>query len=212
MAKDPNFHLISYQTVRQFIGGLGLILPIVLVASSIWCDTPIQSSISAYYYTNLGDLLVGFLTAIAVFLFAYRGYEAELDHWITNIAGIGALGIAFFPCEGINKQCIRCKEPLFSDSIYQILHLASASIFFLSLAVMLLFFFTRSDKTCRAPHKLIRNYIYYTCGAIMILCILLIFACFQYNWFKGNIFWLESLAMFAFGFGWLVKGEIVLKD
>jgi hypothetical protein len=42
------------------------------------------------------NVLVEALCVIGVFLMAYAGYD-ELDRWITNLAGLFALGVAFFP-------------------------------------------------------------------------------------------------------------------
>jgi hypothetical protein len=66
---------------RQFIGYLGLALPVLLwliaglrptVGLPRW---ELLSSISAYYYTGAVAALVGTLIALAVFLFTYRGYN-----------------------------------------------------------------------------------------------------------------------------------------
>jgi hypothetical protein len=187
--------LISYCAVRRVIGLLGILLPIVLFFYSLFVR-PLKASISAYYYSDLGDVFVAILTALAMFLFSYKGYEKQLDNGITNCAAIAALGVAFFPC----------------DSRYATVHYVSASMFFASLSILLLFYFTISHRTHKTEEKRIRNMIYRGCGAIMIVCILIIAAFKFLNLADENIFWPESVALFAFGFAWLVKGELLLSD
>jgi hypothetical protein len=61
-----------------------------------------------------------------------------------------------------------------------------------------------------------RNAIYLACGGVIIACIVLLLiprvfsitlpAALHY------VFWLETLAVCAFGFAWVVKGEVLLKD
>ena len=56
-----------------------------------------------------------------------------------------------------------------------------------------------------------------TCGVIMLLCIVSIGL---YMVFLANsavaglkpVFWLESFALWAFGFSWMTKGELLWKD
>ena len=58
------------------------------------------------------------------------------------------------------------------------------------------------------------------CGVAIVLCIGIIGAHSLYMRMTGQegakewpaIFWLESLALWAFGFSWLVKGETLLRD
>ena len=66
--------------------------------------------------------------------------------------------------------------------------------------------------------KVKRNVIYYVCGSLMSLVLLVILGRFinivPADWYDINnmTFWMESLAVEAFGFSWLVKGEFILKD
>lgn len=212
MSTNDQTFLVSYYTVRKVIGLLGILLPIVLIINSLYCGESIENSISAYYYSNLGDVFVAILTALAMFLFSYKAYELQLDNWITNIAAFAALGVAFFPCNGISVLCVSCKEHSFSKNFHETVHYLSASIFFISLAILLLFYFTKSDKKVKTTPKKVRNAIYIICGLIMIACLLMIVVITHFNLFNNHIFWPESIALFAFGFAWLVKGELLLAD
>src|SRR5215211_313347 len=74
---DPR--VISYLALRKAIGIIGFLLPFVLVIGT-WIfarNFPyIRSSISSYYYSTMGDVLVGGLCAIGVFLISYKGYDS----------------------------------------------------------------------------------------------------------------------------------------
>ena len=64
-----------------------------------------------------------------------------------------------------------------------------------------------------------RNRIYRICGYVMSLCVVLMIL---YTVLPDSvvspftpgkpIFWLEAVAVVAFGISWLVKGEAILKD
>lgn len=67
--------------------------------------------------------------------------------------------------------------------------------------------------------KLQRNVIYYFCGVTMLACLLgivLYFTLFKNSGAPsgGNnpVFWLEAIAIFAFGISWFIKGETLFKD
>ena len=211
MEKDVK--LISYVTLRQIIGWLGILLPIIMMTESLlFCGTPLRLSISDYYYSNLGDVFVAILTALAMFLFSYKGYEKEKDNIITTIIGIAALGVAFCPTKGTSVMCLGECSSKINDKIYHNLHVMFAAIFFSLLAVLLIFYFTKSnpDKE-KTPRKKTRNSIYIVCGLIMIVCLVWILINSKPE-VDISIFWQETIALFAFGFAWLTKGDLILKD
>jgi len=103
--QNNNGFLISYMTLRQSIGWLGILLaPGLLTGNyllSLFTDfeagcNPFKSSISLYYYSGMGEIFSGTLFAVALFLFCYRGYE-KIDSVLCNIAGAFAVGVALFP-------------------------------------------------------------------------------------------------------------------
>jgi hypothetical protein len=96
-SRDGNQLIVSYMFLRQTVGWIGTLLPIVLlVGNAISSTTPRPYSISGYYYTDMRNIFVGALWALGVFLVAYAGYD-DVDRWITNIAGLGAIGVALCP-------------------------------------------------------------------------------------------------------------------
>jgi hypothetical protein len=213
----PSPVIISFLTLRKTIGFLGMLLPaMLLLVSLLFSDCrSIQYSISQYYYTIAGDVLVGVLSAVAIFLVSYKGYET-IDNVASTVAGLCALGVAFFACAQ-NPDSL-CSVRSLPDVSWRVaIHYASAACFFIVLSLMSLFLFTKS-KGHKTPQKIKRNRIYRTCGIIILVAIALIaiysaipflkakFAC--YN----PVFWLEWIALIAFGISWLVKGKFMMSD
>ncbi len=203
-ANNKKTLVISYLTLRIVVGVLGVTLPVILVLGSLIFreDEIIQRSISMYYYTHMRNALVGILCAVALFLFAYKGYDYR-DNIAGHFAGIFALLVAFCPAE---------------DSYIRIIHLVSAVLFFLTLAYFSLILFTKGSAN-PSKQKLIRNKIYKICGFIILGCVALLILYFvlpksfidKLSDYKP-LFWLESIALWAFGSSWLIKGEFLFKD
>lgn len=79
--KNPNptdnFQVISYNTLRKAIGFIGFLLPVIVVLGSFISSDlhTVLPSISDYYFTTMGDVLIGCLCAVAFFLFCYKGHD-----------------------------------------------------------------------------------------------------------------------------------------
>jgi hypothetical protein len=215
--QDPR--VISYLTLRKAVGILGITFPVIVVAGSILfggCEG-IQSSISTYYHTNMRNIFVGILCAIALFLFAYKGYDKR-DAIAGDLACIFALGVAFFPTS-YTEPLTPCTPNPFENHIISSIHFISAGGFFLVIAYFSIFLFTIKDEN-PTKMKLKRNKLYRICGYIILGCTLLIAAysiCLSCDSCQGLqkydlIFWLETLALWAFGISWLTKGKTILTD
>jgi Protein of unknown function (DUF998) len=201
--------ILSYPGLRKSGGYLGIALPFVLVFGQILLQhyPAIQDSISAYYHTDLRNILVGDLCAIAVFLIACKGYD-QVDAILGDFAGLCAVGVAFFP-----TNCEECPKTLISK-----LHATFASLLFLQLAVFCLVLFTKTvpDKT-PTPEKLTRNNVYKVCGYVIIVCIVLSLVTSipsvrpLLGW-KNYLFFYESIAVIVFGVAWITKGGTILRD
>jgi hypothetical protein len=212
---DPR--IISFQTLRKSVGWLGISLPPAMITGNlIFGNCPVvQDSVSHYYFTVTGNLFVGILCSVALFLFAYRGYDTK-DRFATSIAGFFALCIALFPTNDDSGQSCAIIH-LADNAVRSGIHYASAASFFITIAMISFFLFTKS-KGGKTKEKHIRNKIYRSCGLIILLAVIAIgyFGLFT-DEPDGNtrfkpVFWLEWIALLAFGISWLVKGEIVLKD
>ncbi len=214
--KEPR--LISYLTLRKSVGILGISLPVVLIIGSVTCGDcrEIQSSISSYYHTGMRDILVGILCAVALFLFAYRGYDRR-DSLAGNLACIFALGVAFFPTS-VSEPLTHCIPEAVDTGIVSTIHFMSAAGFFLVLSYFSLFLFTISKEPV-TPQKKIRNRIYRVCAYAMLgsMALIALYSFYLENKFPvlrdcDPVFWLETLALWAFGISWLTKGETLWAD
>jgi hypothetical protein len=206
--QDPTAGLVmSYLGLRRAVGVVAVALPFVLLVGKLLIDGPgLPGSISAYYYTGMRDVLVGLLVAQGTFLLSYR-YERR-DTVAAAIAGVAVIGVALFPTQPMH--------PTPTDVVIGIVHLVCAATFFLTTAYFSLFLFTLSDGS-PTPRKLQRNVVYRVAGVVILVCLVL-------QVVTDNllpravvdavhpVFWLEALAIVAFGVSWLVKGETVLRD
>lgn len=207
---------ISYRNQRRSVGMLGIVLPFALIIyTHLQGCKEIQPSISQYFYSTAGILLVGVLSAVGLFLISYKGPQ-KIDDIVTNLAGVFALGIAFFPTDtDPNSQCLLFTLP--ANKVVTIAHYVFAALFFISLAINSFFLFTRTDKKLITLQKQQRNYLYKTCGILIIVFIILVPIC---NIEKIKVwlnlpyatFVLEALALLTFGISWLIKGDTLLQD
>jgi hypothetical protein len=219
--------VISYYTMRRAIGVLGITLPLILVAGSALFGgcREVQYSISTYYYTNMRNIFVGYNCAVALFLFAYRGHD-----WRDNLAGylgcIFVLGVAFLPCS-LGKAQGPCLLPAPAQNpLVGKLHNLSALLYFMILIVYSLFLFPRThtdmitgEKMFMGRQKRKRNVVYYICGSLMTVSLILILA---YIWILEDhfqnlrrlnpVFWLEVVMLLSFGISWLTKGQLFFRD
>ncbi len=194
--------VISYLSLRKAVGILGVAFPIIM-AVGYWIagGEGIRASISSYYHTGMRDMFVGVLCAVALFLFSYTGYERK-DNIAGDMAAIFALGLAFFPI---------------STGLVGTIHLISAVLFFLLLAFYSLFLFTKGDPNPTKQKKK-RNRLYRVCGYVILgaILIILFYSIFPgfYDAIRGlkPTFWLETVALWAFGVSWLTKGNVLFRD
>lgn len=204
---DPT---VSYFLLRQFIGLIGIFLPFALMLFTL----EIQPSISHYYYSTANSIFTGGLCALFAFLFTYKG-EYKFENTITNLAGIFAALVAFFPTnyEGFSpeeKRYITIPSIVESSSKIETIHYISASLLFLCFSIICFFIFTKPDKgTVMNGKKKRRNKVYITCGIIMLISMLYILlqSFIPALKFKNSIFWFETFTLLPFGISWLLKGS-----
>jgi len=203
--------VVSYLVLRRAIGIIGLALPFVLALGKIVFEGPgIQSSISAYYHTDMRDVLVGSLCAIGVFLMSYRGYERR-DEIAGRLGSVFAIGVALIPtAPAVGATAL--------EKVLSATHFGLAGLFFGTLAYFSIVLFTETAPDAKPTRKkLQRNVIYRVCGYTMLATVGLIGLFTLPSVFPlverfTPRFWLEALGIVAFGVSWLVKGETILKD
>ena len=225
---DNGVWLHQGKTLRKIVGTAGMLLPMLLLAISLTffeLSGPL-ASISHYYYTRAATLFTVIVSLIGIFLIVYSG-EEPVDFWVSNLAGMAALCVAFFPTSNLAQSCCDAVMPYavtyFDESQEgwrSLFHYIAAAVFLSALAFMSLFLFVKSDtpKGKRCREKVLRNRVYRTCGILMLLALLVIvLGLFNiiptetYDRLKLT-FWMEALAVEAFGFSWLVKGEALMQD
>jgi len=212
--------VISYLGLRKAIGIIGFALPFVLLFGQILLHTlgiqnslhspVIENSVSYYYHTDMRNIFVGSMCAIGVFLMSYRGYDRR-DAIAGRFAFVCALGVALFPTSPLPVA-----TP--DQKLIGGIHLTFAALLFLTLAYFSIKLFTETDPN-KTPtrQKLQRNVVYRVSGYIMLACIALIVVA-ALPPIKAMVeqlkprFWLEAIAIVAFGISWLTKGEAILKD
>lgn len=214
--------VVSYLVLRRAVGIIGVSLPIVLLAGSFiisdCCE--VQGSISKYYHTVMRNVFVGALCAVALFLWAYKGYKRDEkdnkylipDNPAGNIAALFALGVAFFPTLIETDDLTSCITEEYPRKIIGTLHLLWALLFFIMLAYFSIVLFTKGEGKSE-------NLLYRICGFTILICVAVIII---YIYFLKDIFpqlqklkpvfWLETFALWAFGISWLRKGRMSLKN
>src|SRR5688572_30364792 len=229
--------VVHIRTLRKAIGGIALCLPLALVLGeqirdlvlSIQHPGLFEASISAYFHTGMRELFVGSLCAVAVFLLCYKGYERR-DNLAANVAGLALVMVAFFPTserpiEPVDGGAVIDSATLFSDArtpdpdYVSYTHFGAAAVFFVILAVMSLFLFTRTagTKSMMTDQKRQRNVVYRACGITILVCIgVIAIGKLAFSDALGEstplVFWCEAIAVMAFGLSWLTKAEVILAD
>lgn len=191
--------------LRAMCGWLGLLLPwIVLALCAIYGCAPnghiFPDSISAtYYYDPTITPFMIILGSSSILLMCYRGYT-WIDDLINTVTGIAGLCICLFPCYSANRYVGTFQIPV---TISGPIHNISAAVFFVLLAINVLFLFTKSSGEM-TRNKKIRNIIYYICGGGMILSLvgLFVFSGWAVTW------WVEAIALMFFGIAYLTKADI----
>ena len=168
--------IISYLTLRKVIGYLGILLSPVLILVWLIVNGSIEQSISAYYLTGMRNIMVSVLVIAGAFLLTYKGYDLK-DNIVSSVSGILIVLVALVPLT------------------YPILHGVSAVLFFLSIAYMSYFQFSKDAK-----HK----YIYKICGIVIVISLLLLVILKNVSY---SMLILEIIALTSFGISWLTKGK-----
>jgi len=238
---NQNELVISHLTLRKAIGWLGMLLPFLLIIgnyiinqvdilnndffvnTSCSCtytaDGSYKTSISHYYYSTVGELFTGVLGSVALFMLCYNGHKLRegekglSDKALTSLAGIAALGVIVFPTAA--DDCISDTVRTFlSSQKTGYIHFGFAAVFFISLALMCMVNFRRTEDRVSFGKKPDHNF-YLFCGIAILTCIALVPV---YKFLiKGHFAWLdalhpifilEALALFFFGISWLSKGQV----
>ena len=193
-------------------------------------------SISHYFFPRGSFFLHLVVIIFSLLLIVYKGYD-PVDFWVSSIAGLAGLTLLFFPTSNIqdyvknnpyDAELINSVQEVaitkMKNSETEMIHLISAALFFLSLAFMSTFLFTRvkgfqsKEKVYPTKGRVIQNGIYYCCGGLIILSIVIMVLGHKTKlidtaFYEKNhlTFWLECVALFAFAVSWLFKSNMLIK-
>ena len=118
--------LETYSLLRIGMALIGILFPLVLWWVGLFRGVKLQGSISAYYHTSMGDVFVGSLCAIGVFLYFYKGVTTK-ENIALNFAGIFAVLVALLPTAAPSDL----KRETFTAPYW---HGTSAILFFVAIA------------------------------------------------------------------------------
>lgn len=203
--------MINTVRLRNSLGLLGMLLPIIVLILSLVNGYGFPDSISATYY--LDPCITPFMIILGsagLLLISYRGYDRQ-DDIICTLAGIFGILICIFPCSNNSMY----DAGFITDIVgtFQIprvvsgwIHNISAVVFFLLLAYNSLFLFTKSSGNMTDKKKK-RNLIFKICGIGMVVSLICIIPLSVLNvW--GGTWWVEMFALAFFGISWLTKSNV----
>lgn len=228
-ASGESVLVANYLYLRKAVGWLGTLLPVILLAANPIALRIVHSScgwlpgsVSSYYYLPVRNIFVGALCALGLFLIAYVGADLG-DRVITDLAGVFALGVAFFPTtptvtSSPSLACQTVAQLSTRDQVVGDIHAVFSVLFLLSLAWMAIRF-TNTNSPHPSPQKLRRNRIYWICAIVILASVAAtVITNFLPTSLRPPFPWLflyEAVGIFAFGVSWFVEGQTLigpLKD
>lgn len=207
--------VISVHLLMYIMGAFAFFLPPILYIGQLLRsnDPQLLGSISEYYHSTMGDVFVGVVFSIGIFLIVYKGFS-DVDNILSTISGFSAFGVALFPT-GCDDRYDYCQMICGGCKAGSSVHFISAAIFFIILAVFCLFIFTKHSESNYWRDKWY-FWVYFVSGIVMLLCIGLIFL---YSRVLSDppsglvslrpIFWLETIALWAFSISWCTKAKVI---
>jgi hypothetical protein len=211
---DTSRYVRSYLWMRVFVGALGVALPFLLVGiDGLWFDrdASLRDSLSAYYYSGVGDLFVGALCAIGVFLLTYKVAERNLDNTLSLVAGIAAACVALFPTEREDKDVrLTPLQDELGEGFVGGIHFFAAGVFIVSLAVISFYFGKREGARDPVEGKRSPKFwqtFHWACAAVIGLALVWIVVTWRTGWGPNeSLLYGEAVSVLAFGVSWLWKG------
>ncbi|MFM8297236.1 MAG: hypothetical protein GPI96_01830 [Microcystis aeruginosa BS13-02] len=191
--------LETYYLLRIGMALIGIFFPLVLWWVGLFRGVKLQGSISAYYHTSMGDVFVGSLCAIGVFLYFYKGVTTK-ENVALNFAGIFAVLVALLPTSAPSD--LKCET--FTAPYW---HGASAILFFIAIAYVCWF---RASDTISYVRNPSRQNLYsglYRLLAIgmIFLPLLSAFLLHLFNETNSIVYFVELLGVWVFSAYWIIK-------
>jgi hypothetical protein len=203
--------------LRNVLGIMGMLLPVLSLAFNLgfgrgYNPPGALTSISATYYSITAVLFIGLVFGTGLFLLIYDDYDVK-DRVVTIIAGIGAIVLVVFPCALPGARTWNLV--MLPQGVTNIVHLASALLFFGSLVFLIGFQFTRTGEAATVQpgsRKWRRNILYRICAAVMLVSLVIGFGGARFLGIPYLVFIGETIALEAHGIAWNTKGGMWLRD
>jgi len=191
--------IFDYKALRLMLGIIALALPFLVSAIA---QMPLPS-ISASYFTEARDEFVGLLFVVGGLMMAYNGHTNR-EALAAKLAAICAILIALFPTTKA------CGDP--SQTV--VIHTAAAVLMFSILAWFCFVPFRKNTKG-KGGKKGRRAKLYFICGSVIAAAMAvgligkLLLTCQQVA-DLDLVYWVEAMALGAFGVAWIVAGKIIV--
>ena len=191
--------LKTYSLLRIGMALIGIFFPLVLWWVGLFRGVKLQGSISAYYHTSMGDVFVGSLCAIGVFLYFYKGVTTK-ENIALNFAGVFAVLVALLPTSA--PPDLKCET--FTAPYW---HCTSAILFFIAIAYVC--WFCAEDtleyvKTQPRQNLYKRLYKLLAIGMIF-LPLLSAFLLYLLNETNSIVYFVELFGVWVFSAYWILK-------
>lgn len=193
---------INPRLIVAAMGVSALLLPSLLLFGTL-CGQPLQPSISAYYYADSpwDDVFIGTMCAIGICLFAYRGFDGEMDNRLAYVASALAFIVAAFPPRIIEDGKVTDMVPV------NYVHLIAAVLFICILGFFCVRFANKKSRSKSRPAV----FLHMICFTVLVLGL----ATSIVGWFIAKnscpiipiVFWGETAVVVAFGISWLAKAK-----
>ncbi|MBV7409136.1 hypothetical protein [Maritimibacter sp. DP1N21-5] len=203
----------AFDRLRLFLGGLGIFLPLVLALAGRIADGHLQPTISDYFHTTQRDLLVGGLCAMGVFLAVHKRWEPPRGRLlppdrIARLAGLAAIGVAFFPNE--SQQVDTLSQKMLGLTLAPVFHYGAALMLYLMMSMScFLVFAPQSRREADRRFHLWMGRIIFAAGCmVMVLSGIKNNAPAPFGPFVAEnnlIFWDESVGVWAFCASWILS-------
>ena len=204
---DSGVSAAAYTHLQQIVGVIALLLPFVLIIGNrLLSGDELESSISAYYHTPMGDVFVGALCAVPVFFLSYNFPSSpgfNLDNKLSTLATVAAV----WASPSSRPRVTRPSPHRASRSWDAVAPHVRGPAVRPARCLRGLLPFPRSAGAKTAVQKQ-RNIVYRACGLLIVAAMVMNPVS---NWLDPPdwlhaFFWLETICAAAFGISWLVKG------
>ena len=196
----------AYRQLQKAVGVIAVLLvPVLVVGNAVWGDGWLEGSISSYYYTPMRNVFVGSLCALAVFFLSYNYRPLpnfRIDNLLSTAASAVTIGVALLPTTS-NVGTASGTEKAVGTA-----HLICRGRPVRHPGRLLPHPVHEDRGAPPQGRKRVRNTVYRTCGYIIVAAIVLVLVTNLIvrppsSW--NALFWLETVAVLAFGASWLIK-------